>query len=317
MNTSLVVVLLTLATGLLPAIVPAADAVLGEEAAKTMPIADMHFHVMPFMTASELGEHMDRNGIRWAGGAGGPNGPARKAEMLGALGKRFISYTGQSQWVNLKQSNGVGALEDADSPAFKKALQQMENELQEGARVIGEIHVNTLSSAANNLLLHKIHADAPTLKAMLDLAAKYKRPLNVHAQWDADTAQQLGTLADYNPQGLLILSHCGVTASASDIRTFFEKHPNALCDLSFRSPPQVRARMSGRTAFTATSLLPEWKQLIEDYPERFMVGVDDVYNWPDYDSVASNIRSGLLAHLSPATAEKVAHTNAERLFGLE
>jgi len=304
-------ILIASATGMMPVAAP------GEEAAKTMPIADMHFHVMPFMTSGELGEHMDRNGIRWAGGAGGPDGPVRRAEMSGVFGKRYILYTGQSQWVGLKQSRGVAALEDAESPAFKNALERMEKELREGARVIGEIHVNTTTSAANPLLLLKIRADAPTLKAMLDLAAKYKRPLNVHAQWDADTAVQLGHLADANAQGVLLLSHCGVNASASDIRTFFEKHPNVLCDLSFRSPPQVRPRNADRIAFTADSLRGEWKHLIEDFPERFMVGIDDVYNWADYDSVANNIRAGLLANLSPVTAEKVAYKNAVRLFGLE
>ena len=48
-----------------------------------------------------------------------------------------------------------------------------------------------------------------------------------------------------------------------------------------------------------------------------MVGIDDVHTWSQYEAVASSIRFGLLANLSPATAEKVAYKNAVRTMGLE
>ena len=64
-------------------------------------------------------------------------------------------------------------------------------------------------------------------------------------------------------------------------------------------------------------LKSDWKQLIEDYPDRFVVGLDDEQSWADYEQTAKYIRFGLLAHLSPATAEKVAWRNAVAWFGLE
>ena len=67
-----------------------------------------------------------------------------------ALGARYIRATGQSQWILLKERNGVAALEDADGSAFRQALESMEADLRDnGARVIGEIHVNSANSAAN------------------------------------------------------------------------------------------------------------------------------------------------------------------------
>jgi len=69
--------------------------------------------------------------------------------------------------------------------------------------------------------------------------------------------------------------------------------------------------------FDATSLRPDWKNLIEDYPDRFYAGIDDVTGWNEYEEVARAIRNGLLANLSPAAAEKVAYRNAVSLFGLE
>ena len=296
----------------------AADGVYGEEAAKTVPIADAHFHVAPFMAVADLPGHMDRNGIRWAGGAGNPGGPGRTAEVVATLGKRYIFFTGQGEWIGLKQAGGPRALENGDSAAFKAALENIERGLRDrDARVIGEIHINTLQSAPNNLLRHKIRADAPTLKALFDLAAKYKRPMNVHAQWDTDTAEEIERLAASNRGGRLVLSHCGSTAHAADIRAVFERNANVSCDLSFRSEPQLRGPMLGYAVFGRGDLRSEWKKLIEDYPDRFMVGIDDVQSWGEYEEVVRNIRSGLLANLSPAAAEKVAYRNAVALFGLE
>ncbi|MGE5523063.1 MAG: amidohydrolase family protein [Rhodospirillaceae bacterium] len=304
----------------------AADAPLGADAAKTLPIADAHFHFMPFMTGADLLAHMDTNGVRWAGGAGSvlnvgngseatTVGAQRTAEIAGALAKRYIPSTGQAPWVGLKRAGGAEALEDAASPAFQRALQVIEQALQNGARVIGEIHVNTLRSARSPLLTHRIDADAPTLKALLTLGARYKRPLNIHAQ--RDSFPGIGRLAESNRDGRVVVAHCGSDATASDVRELMEKNTNVYCDLSYRSPPQIGPRVIGRSAYDANSLRADWKSLIEDYPDRFYVGIDDVTSWNEYDAVVHAIRNGLLANLSPATAEKVAHRNAVALFGLE
>lgn len=304
----------------------AADATLGIEAAKAVPLADAHFHFMPFMSGADLVARMDANGVRWAGGAGpvmnvGNAAEAAKlraqriAEISDALAKRYIPSTGQAQWVALKRAGGVEALEDAASPAFQRALQTIEQALQSGARVIGEIHVNTLRSAPSPLLTHRIEADAATLKVLLALGARYKRPLNIHAQ--RDSFPGIVRLAESNREGRVIIAHCGSDATASDVRELMEKNTNVYCDLSYRSPPQVGPRIIARSAYDANGLRTDWKSLIEDYPDRFYVGIDDVTSWNEYDEVVRAIRTGLLANLSPATAEKVAHKNAIALFGLE
>ncbi|MDO8278560.1 MAG: hypothetical protein Q7T63_10570, partial [Burkholderiaceae bacterium] len=208
----------------------AADAVLGPDAAKAMPIADVHFHVMPWMNPQDLIPAMDRNNIRWAGGAGALGGPARNIEVAQTIGKRYIMATGQGPWLGLKQAAGQAVLENADAPGFKQALANMERGLADPrVKVLGEIHVNTSSSAANPSLQLKIRADAPTLKLMLELAGKYGKPLNIHAQWDSDTAQQVEALARSSPASRLIISHCGVSSSASDIRGVLQRNANVSC----------------------------------------------------------------------------------------
>ena len=134
---------------------------------------------------------MDRNNIRWAGGAN-PAIPGNAAaiaqinkEAASVLGRRYLLFTGQGQWLSLKQQSGVAALEAAESPAFRERLGLMESQLASGVAIgIGEIHVNSADTAPLEPVRIRIRADAPTLLAMLDLAAKHQRPLAVHAQWD-------------------------------------------------------------------------------------------------------------------------------------
>ena len=302
----------------------AADGPIGKEAARALPIADMHFHIMPWMKIDELVRYMDRNNIRWTGGAGPVFGPGvnprqRNGEAIAALGKRYLPFVGQGPWIGIKAKAGVGALENADNPAFREAFAQMNEFLASGSFMgIGEIFVNTAQSAANESVRMKIRADAPTLRAMLDLAAKYQRPLAVHAQWDADTVEQLHALAAHNRQGILLLSHCGVTTVASDMRAFFERNPNAWCDISYRSPPQLKGNGQARAMFDRGGLRGDWKQLIEDMPDRFLLGIDDVYDgWREYQEVVDTLRDNLLAELTRPTAEKVAYRNAVKMLKLE
>ena len=314
----LVALLLILgADGLCSSEARAADALLGPEAAKIIPIADGHFHLMGWMDVRELLGYMDRTGIRRAGGAGGLGGgdpAARNAEIGTALGSRYIRSTGQGYWLALKRQGGMPALADAGSPGFQDLLTKVETDLRDrDARVIGEIFVNTLQTPNSPFGQNKMKANAPTLKALLDLAGKYKRPLNLHAQWDRDTAQEFQQLAASNRDARLILAHCGL-ASTSDVRDLLRQNANVACDLSHRSPPQLKGKAIGQAVFD--SRLPgAWKSLIEEFPDRFIVGLDGQENWREYEETVSNIRFGLLANLSPAAAEMVAYKNAETWFG--
>ena len=63
-------------------------------------------------------------------------------------------------------------------------------------------------------------------------------------------------------------------------------------------------------------LKPEWKALLEDFPDRFVIGTDvDPPTMAAYSEEIGYWR-GILAQLSPPTAAKLAHGNAERLLKL-
>ena len=288
----------------------AAEAVLGVDGAGKLPIIDSHYHVVQGFDGAELLAVMDRNGVRLTGGAGGNNMPA-----MMALGRRFIRPAGQHPWKSTHRSLDATDFANPDTPAVQQMLATIEGELRDrGARVIGEIHVNALTTAADPTSRFKVAADSGTLQALFALAARYGRPLNIHAQWNhPDTVRQVGALAASSPQARLIVSHCGSVSSAADMRRFLEQYPNTACDLSARGWPLQKNRYA---VYDERTLERDWQQLIEDHPDRFVVGVDLAGNPQDYETSVQAIRNGLLANLTPATAEKVAHCNAEAWFGL-
>jgi hypothetical protein len=199
----------------------------------------------------------------------------------------------------------------------QQRLAAIEAELRDrGARVIGEIHANARTTSPESMAQFKVRADSPTLKALLDLAGRYRRPLNLHAQWDPDTSQEVEQLAASNRGAQLMLAHCGSTADAAAIRRLFERNANVVCDLSARGVPPLHGRGDSFAVYDERGIRGGWKRLIEDYPDRFAVGLDIPQNWEEYEATVRAIRLGLLANLSPSTAEKVAYRNAQAWFDL-
>lgn len=304
--------------------VGAADGELGAEKAMSLPIADIHFHAMAFMSPTDLAARMDARNIRWAGGAGAASapprltGPQRDEEFQALLKDRYIRATGLSEIAFAYRDERDPFFTGTDTPLQKSVLETLEGHLKDGrATSIAEVHVNSRTSAPLAVLNRKVPADSSLMKKLMDLSARYKAPLSVHMQFDSDSVQQLHGLLQVKPDGILVLAHCGKDTVAEQVRPFLQKYDNVHCDLSFRSTPQEKGRFPERIIFTRTSLDPAWRALIEEFPDRFMVGVDDVHSWGEYDQVVDSIRLGLLARLSPQTAEKVAFRNGERLFRLK
>lgn len=302
----------------------AAQAELGPEKAATLPIADVHFHAMPFMSGPDLVARMDARNIRWAGGAGAASqpprltGPQRDEELQALLKDRYIRATGLSEIAFAYRDERDPFFTAPDTPLQKRVLDTLEGHLKDGvATSIAEVHVNSRNSAPLPILNRKVPADSTLMMKLMDLSARYKAPLSVHMQFDPDSVQQLQALLQAKPDGILVLAHCGKDTVAAQVRPILQKYPNVYCDLSFRNSPQESGRFPERIIFSKDSLDPAWRALVEEFPDRFMVGVDDVHSWGEFEQVIDSIRFGLLARLTPATAEKVAYRNGVRLFRLK
>lgn len=291
---------------------------LGVEKAMKLPISDAHFHVIPtFMEPDSLLKMMDSHQIKWTGGAGYMAPDARMAKFHKVMGQRLKLYGGQRESVKCYANHGAAPFEDPNHPCAVEMLTQIEAGLKDGRfHGIGELHVNTLNTAPMKPgLRRKLPVDSPTTKSILDLARKYKVAVDLHIEWEPDTVEQLERMLSSYPSVPFKLAHCGKTSSSDDIRAMMAKFSNVYCDLSSR-PGKHRYHTPSVVIFTADGFQQDgWRKLIEDYSDRFTVGIDDVESWSEYEVVANSIRKGLLANLRPEAAENVAFKNADRLYG--
>ncbi|SFV77127.1 hypothetical protein MNB_SUP05-4-173 [hydrothermal vent metagenome] len=288
---------------------------------KSTPIADVHFHARLFMSTSGLEQRMTKHNVKWAGGAGatGKRGrPGQKIDQqyLSSLGNKYVWVVGQNEINILAKKNGTSILEGGIGYSLQSALDKIDRGLGNGAKGIGEIHVNTSNSAPVEFLRRKLIADSPLMQSLWKLSIKHEVPIMIHMEFDDDSVDQLQSLVETDRNGIMVLGHCGKNSGAHQIREFLINNSNVYCNLAFRSPPQSYSANSDNI-YNDSDLEEEWKDLIEEFPRRFMVGIDDIDSWSEYDEVADNIRDGLLANLTPDVAEMVAYKNAVRIYNLE
>jgi hypothetical protein len=302
--------------------------------AKDVPIADLHFHPRTRLKPSQVQKRMDRNGVRWAGA-----GATSKAALLAAKGKtgkstkggerslwlsyskelgdHFIAFAGQSELIHAYAEGGVDAIEDPSNSRFQQLMIEAEADLKAGrVKGIGEIFVNNRRSTKLNKFRRKSRADAPTVLQLFKLAAKYNAFLTIHMDSDDDSLEQLVVLLKSDPNGRLLWNHCGIYIEARDLRPLLKAHPNLYCEFAYRYPPVNRQKRAHVNVFDKNGPKEEWVTLIEEFPDRFMIGTD-ARDDETYAGSIKNIRKGLFPYLQPETLQKVAHGNAQRLFSLK
>jgi hypothetical protein len=99
-------------------------------------------------------------------------------------------------------------------------------------------------------------------------------------------------------------------------RPTLRRNPNVLADLSARTPwigpGTVLLRPNG-------DLDLAWASVLEDYADRFLVGLDlfaPAHYRPGYVSQLVGYYRGLLGQLDPGVAQLIGHANAERIAPL-
>lgn len=287
--------------------------------ADELPIIDIHSHIVPSVSPEKIIKRLNNNNIKWFSmGVKGASfgGDKTREKYTNELQDRYIAFGGQSDINAIFRQYGIEAAESADRDDFRKILSNLDENFKNGKiKGIGEIFANNRKSSKNPDQRRKMRIDCPSLTALYSLSSKYNGFLTIHMHWDTDSVEQLENLIKTNPHGHIILAHAGVDATPSDIRNFLKLYPNVNCDLSARHKPKLPSKFMEREIFNAKGINPEWKKLIEEFPERFMVGTD-VDDNDKYNKAIKIIRKGLLAHLSSSTAEKVAYQNAERIFNI-
>ena len=150
---------------------------------------------------------------------------------------------------------------------------------------IGELHVQGAE------------ADAPNMRRMVELAKQYGLMLHVHSD-----AEAIGRIFRQDPQARILWAHAGFEEPPR-VGELLSQHRQLWADLSFRFDVE-----------SGGQLVPAWRALLLQHPDRFMVGTD-TFSPERWDKVAQHAQwvRGWLADLPSAVAERIAYRNGEAL----
>lgn len=100
-------------------------------------------------------------------------------------------------------------------------------------------------------------------------------------------------------------------------RRMLEQHPNLIFELSARTWDR-HPRSPDYTVFrNETAVWPEWLELVERMPTRFLIGTDAAGRSASGDTQNARRIQLFLSQLSPATRSQVAEKNLDRIVGLD
>ena len=141
-------------------------------------------------------------------------------------------------------------------------------------------------------------ARLPIMKATVELAKQHQLVLHAHSD-----AQAIKILFELNPAATILWAHSGFDNPAV-IASMLKKYPRLFADLAFRSD------------YASGGVLdPAWRQLFDQYPDRFVAGTDTYTpeRWAYVGEYAQWVRQWLSTLPSPLK-EKIAYQNGEALF---
>ena len=259
------------------------DHPIGEAIGK-VPIFDAHMHykqpawqAYPPATVVEL---MDQNGVAMALVSSTPD--------EGTI--RLWEFAPQRVVPELRPYHGdAGSSNWAKSPGMADYLRgRLAKYPHQG---IGEFHIHQIDPE-----------DEPLLRDVAAMAKSGDIPVHVHSG-----AEPVRLLYRLEPSLTIIWAHAGMSEPAGVVEAMMAEFPSLYADTSFRENDILAA---------GDGIAPDWRQVIERFPKRFMVGTDTWVNsqWADYAGLIA-INRQWLAHFPRKTAELIAYKNAERLFG--
>jgi hypothetical protein len=270
------------------------------------PFADIHVHYKwnqeELISAEEVVQILLENNTVLALVIGTPAEQALKLEQL--VPQRILPVWSPYQ-----------APGDWSTWAFDKTvLERAHNALASGHwHGIGELHLISGFTPA---------WDTPVISGLMTLAMEHDVPVLLHTEYSR--TQQLEALCRSHTGLKIIWAHAGAILTPGQVGDVMATCPGVWAELSARDPWRyINNPVTGEDG----RLLPEWRRLVERYPDRFLVGSDPVWpverldswdeadsGWQQYGRFVEFHRTWLSA-LPPELEEKLRLTNALRLFG--
>lgn len=269
------------------------------------PLADVHVHFKwsqeDVTTAQQAIETLIDNDIALAVVIGTPAEYALQLERLepDRIVPIWSPYRTPGDWSVWARDRGV----------LVRARQAMETGTYRG---IGELH-----------LIGGFTPDwrSPVIAGLAQIAEEFDVPLMLHTEISR-TDYMIGLCEAY-PDVRLLWAHAGAILNPEQVSDVMTRCPNVWAELSARDPWRfVNNPITDRN----TTLLPEWRELIEAFPERFTVGSDPVWpvenldSWDEPDTGWQQYSRFIGFHrqwidqLPPGLAQKVRLDNALKFF---
>lgn len=176
---------------------------------------------------------------------------------------------------------------------------------------IGEVHViSGMGPRRDNVIL----------QGLLKLAAEYDVPFTIHTE--ASDYRFLAPLCQQHSKVRFLWAHAGGILGPEHARGILKTCPNVWIELSARDPFHY-----GGLVDQHGTLLPAWREMLIENPQRFMFGTDPVWKahqidrwdeadegWLHYGEILA-FHLKWIASLPPDVAEKIRLQNALQFFG--
>lgn len=300
----------------------------------TGPIIDAHGHLGASFDWNVIIEAMDKNNVSkltvMARYYPGPEGPRDLPSSDGDALRLADRHPGRFfPLIEMQRPMLTGAHKwHTPDAEVERLFEETERKLATGRFYgIGEFIVRhwAYSRGPHAEIDHPIYS--LLMQRFSKLAAKHDVPIVVHMEGEPQLVRDFQRLLSENRGTRYVWAHnCG-RSHANASREMLFRHSNLWCDLGgMTNVGQInygtgRPRMAEFTSLMEQDgvLLPEMKALYEEFPDRFMLGMDVAHapgmNMRNYSRRAERFRE-LLGQLKPETARKFAELNAVTVFKL-
>ena len=254
------------------------------DAVNELPIFDAHMHyhepVWSSVEPSLVISLMDRNKVSRSLLSAAPDDGV--IQLLNYAPDRFIPEASPYH-DDISKSNWA----DVDPDRIVNYLtQRLDKHLHEG---MGELVIFSYDPRHDEVL-----------KRLAALADSRDLLLHLHADHKA-----VDMIYRHRPDVTIIWAHAGMVDPPHIVKQTMDKYPNLYADLSYRE----------HEILSQGQLNPEWKAVLIEHADRFMVGSDTWNNqrWRQYDWLIKANRQWL-ALMPRSVAEAIAYKNAQRVF---
>ncbi|MFQ5572365.1 MAG: amidohydrolase family protein [Rhodothermales bacterium] len=244
---------------------------------------------------------------------------------------------GGSLNVLIQRAISAGQVTDDIMEEFEATAAEL---IKKGAVGFGEMTAEHLSMRPDHPYI-AAPPDHPLFLRLADLAATYGVPIDLHMEAIPEDMPRPSRLRSPNPSVLkanipglerllahnreanIVWVHLGwdnTGLRTVDLtRRLLEKHPNLY--LSLRVASGMQARNVVQSTFPVDSqghLKPEWLELLTAFPDRFVIGSDEIIQQGNRHPSAGSIQAtvGILPQLPEALQRKMGYENAYRLYNL-